>query len=493
MQKPQYTSEEEQELMARIWSSELVDDPLKYVLFVFPWGQAGTPLEKFKGPRKWQVKILREITNHIKKGQILDINEMFQKATVSGRGSGKSALVGWLIHWFNSTRIGSTTIVSANRESQLRADTWGELSKWNAMAINSHWFEISGITFYPAKWLTTLVERDLKIGTGHWGAEGRLWSEENPDAYAGAHNYLGMMVLFDEGSGIPDPIWSVAKGFFTEDIPNRFWFAFGNGRRNEGYFFECFNAKRDFWSTEQIDSRTVEGVDKKIYQNIIDEYGADSDEARVEVYGMFPKSGDQAFISLELIENAIKRVLPLDPTAPIIIGIDPSRGGDRFEIAVRQGRKILEIRRFKINTDDDSIGTMEGVGHVIDAIEEFKPTLTVIDETGMGGPILDRLKEQRYKVRGVNFAWSARDGKRWGNKRVEMWGEMRKWLATADIPDDKRLRTDLAGPRKKPDSSGLMFLEGKKEMKARGVASPDSGDAVAVTFAFPVEVMEFVF
>ena len=74
----------------------------------------------------------------------------------------------------------------------------------------------------------------------------------------------------------------------------------------------------------------------------------------------------------------------------------------------------------------------------------------------------------------------------WGNKRAEMWGAMREWLKTASIPNDRQLKTDLTSPMKKPDSSGTIYLEGKKEMKSRGLASPDAADALAVTFAFPV-------
>lgn len=487
MQKPKYSPEEEQQLMSYLWSPAIADDPEKFVMFVYPWGQPGTPLERFKRPRRWQRRILRQLAEHIRAGNWTKVYKVFRKAVASGRGIGKSALVAWLVHWFLTTRIGGTVIISANTEGQLRSVTWAEMSKWAAMAINSHWFEVVGIKMEPAKWLKELVERDLKKGTRYWAAEGKLWSEENPDSYAGPHNFDGMMVIFDEGSGIPDPIWSVAGGFFTEPTPNRFWLAFSQGRRNEGYFFECFNAKRDFWDTDQIDSRDVEGTDPQVYQDIIDEYGEDSDEARVEVYGQFPKQGDENFISPSLVASAVKRVQPDDKTAPKVMGIDPARSGsDWFIILIRQGRKILDIRRFKITVDDESIGTMEGVGHIIDALEEFDPDLAVIDETGLGGPILDRLREQKYKVRGVNFAWKAKDQKRWGNKRAEMWGEMRKWLATATIPDDKTLKTDLIAPRKKPESSGKMYLESKESMKKRGVASPDKADALAVTFAFPV-------
>jgi hypothetical protein len=80
----------------------------------------------------------------------------------------------------------------------------------------------------------------------------------------------------------------------------------------------------------------------------------------------------------------------------------------------------------------------------------------------------------------------------WGNKRAEMWGAMREWLKTAAIPQDRQLKADLVGPTKKPNSSGTIFLEGKKEMRARGLASPDAADALAVTFAYPVAHREYV-
>lgn len=491
MKQPKYSAKDEQELMAFVWSLALSNDPYTFVKAMFPWGKAGTPLAHFKGPRRWQRKVLQQIANHVVKGQIFDLNEVLQLARASGRGIGKSALVAWLVLWFVSTRIGATAIISANTEDQLRKITFAELSKWTAMALNEHWFEVTGITLNPAKWLCTAIERDLQKGTTYWGAIGKLWSEENPDAYAGVHNHDGVMVIFDEASGIPDAIWSVAKGFFTEPTPNRFWFAFSQGRRNSGYFFEIFHKNRDRWDQDQIDARDVEGTDPKVYEDIIDEYGEDSDEARVEVYGLFPNDDDVSFISHSVVEKASKRKID-DKTAPIIIGVDPagtSIGGDKFVICVRQGSTILDIRRFKL--DDNEKGTMEGVGHVIDAIEQFEPAMTVIDETGIGKPIKDRLNEQKYRVKGVNFAWASKEKKRYGNMRAQMWAAMKRWLETSAIPNDKYLKADLIGPRKKPDSKNVMFLESKRDMKSRKLASPDSADALAVTFAFPVAHREY--
>lgn len=477
--------------MTQLWSPQLKDDPEAFVLFVFPWGQPNTPLEKFKGPRVWQRRTLRRIARFIKENRdkltVDELIDALRRAVSSGRGVGKSALVSWLILWMLSTRIGSSVIVSANSENQLRKVTWGELTKWVTMAINAHWWEPTATSLNPAQWLTELVERDLKKGTRYWGAEGKLWSEENPDAYAGVHNMDGMMVIFDEASGIPDSIWSVAAGFFTENILDRYWLAFSNGRRNTGYFYEAVDGnKREFWESEKIDAREVEGTDKSIYQQIIDEYGEDSDEARVEVYGDFPKSGEDQFIGPHLVDDAMKRPQYKDITAPVIIGVDPARGGmDSTVIVVRRGRDIVSIKRYR---GDD---TMTTVGNIIEAIEEHKPALTIIDEGGLGYGILDRLTEQRYKVRGVNFGWKAKKPIMWGNKRAEMWGAMRDWLKTASIPNDRLLKADLTGPMKKPNSAGTIFLEGKKEMKARGLASPDAADAIAVTFAFPVANREY--
>ena len=467
--------------MARLWSPSLKDDPLAFVLYAFPWGQQGTPLEHFPGPRKWQRQILSDLRDHIKQNNGKVDFDTARLAIASGRGIGKSALVSWLTIWMLSSRIGSTTIVSANSEAQLRSVTWAEITKWLAMSLNSHWFEIAATRIMPAKWLTELVERDLKKGTRYWSVEGRLWSEENPDAYAGVHNFDGVMLIFDEASGIPDTIWSVSDGFFTENTPHRFHLAFSNPRRNTGYFYETFHSKRAFWQTRVIDARDVEGTDKNLYQRIIDEYGPDSYQASVEVYGNFPSEGDDQFIGSNLVDDAMKRTPARDASAPIVIGVDPARfGADATVIAIRQGRDILELRRHR------GADTMEVAGHVIDAIEEFKPALVCIDEGGLGAGVVDRLKEQRYKIRGVNFGNKAKNQTMWGNKRAEMWGAMRDWLKTGHIPTDRFLKTDMISPRTKPDSKGTLFLESKKDMKARGLASPDAADAIAVTFAFPV-------
>ena len=477
------TPQGEQDLMAQVWSPLIANNPLFFVMTMFPWGVEGTPLAEFEGPRQWQQEVLLQIADHIASNEgRLDFNAL-RLAIASGRGIGKSALVAWIILWMLSTRVGSTVIVSANSENQLRSVTWAELMKWTTMVTNSHWWETSATKLQPAQWLVEIVERDLKIGTRYWAAEGKLWSAENPDGDAGPHNMLGMCVIFDEAASIPDGIWSVAGGFFTENTPNRFWFAFSNPRRNSGYFFQCFGAKRDFWRTRQIDARSVEGTDKALYDQIIAEFGEDSYQARVEVYGEFPLDEEGTFISPALVNATFARAPYKDQSAPITMGVDPARSGtDATVIAIRQGRDILAIERYQ---GDD---TMESVGNIIEAIRVYKPTLVCVDEGGVGAGIYDRLIEQRYKVRGVNFGWKPKNPKAHLNKRAEIWCAMREWLKTASIriPDSKRLLADMTGVRVTFTSTGAIQLESKKEMRSRGLPSPDIGDAIALTFAYPV-------
>ena len=481
--EPIYKPQEEAELIRQIWSLELADNLEKFVEFVYPWGKQGTPLEHKRGPRKWQRKILRNITAHVRKNKSLlpELYEVLQLGRASGRGIGKSALLGWIVHWFMSTRVGGAVQISANGESQLEKITWPEVSKWFNLSINSHWFEVSSTKVAPAAWFSELVKRDLKIDPKAWSCDAKLWSKENPDAFAGLHNGVGILLIFDEASGIPDEIYAVSQGFWTELTPDRYWICFSNPRRNSGYFYEIFNAKRNFWDADEIDARTVEDTDKKVYQQIIDEYGADSNEARVEIYGQFPLDDDQSFINPTIVKEAQKRQPYNDDTASITMGVDPAgSGADQTVVAIRQGRDLLELVRWQ------GLDTMSTVGRIAELIDEHKPAICAIDCGGLGAGIVDRLKEQGYKIREVNFGWSSSDQRMYVNKRAEIWGKMREWIRTASVPEDKRLLADLTGVKSIMTSTGAIQLESKKDLRARGLPSPDSGDALALSLAFAV-------
>jgi hypothetical protein len=473
--------------MVEMWDPRIKDDPLAFVMFAFPWGVKGSPLEKELGPRKWQKKKLLQIKEFIQENKRKEINgvlfDIFQDATVAGRGVGKSAFVAWIILWFMSTRIGATVIVAANTEDQLKSKTWAELGRWHTLALNSHWFDRAALSLKPHQWFEDALKKQLKIDTGYYYAKAQLWSEENTDAFAGAHNPLGMLLIFDEASGIPEKIWDVSKGFFTEKkCPDRYWFVFGNGRRNTGAFFECFHKGRKFWRRTQIDARTVEDTDPNLYAQIIEEKGDDSDEARIEVKGEFPKQGDNQFISRSIADLAVEREIVDDNFAPLIMGVDPARyGDDSTVIRFRQGRNGRILSPIVLSGADN----MEVANKCAELIQKYNPDAVCID-AGSGTGIIDRLRELKYKVHEVWFG-SKSDEPQWANKRTELWDRMRDWLGGGCIDGHPDLLDDIVGPRYRyMGQSDKTMLESKEEMKGRGLSSPDHGDALALTFAVNV-------
>lgn len=476
---------QEQQLITDILSYKF--DPLGFVLYAFPWGVEGTPLAKIKGPRTWQREELTRIGEHL----MLDMEKQkiglpptpLYLAISSGRGPGKSAFLAMLDLFVASCWIGSTTIVTANTETQLRSRTMAELGKWHTMAINSHWFEKSSMSLRPAKWFSEMVQNQLKIDTQYYYVEAQSWSEENPDAFAGAHSQIGMMVQFDEASGISDSIWPVTEGFFTDLAPLRLWLVISNPRRNTGRFFECFHKDRAFWQTRYIDSRTVEGVDAGVYQRIADKYGEDHDVTRVEVKGEFPRTGSNQFIGREVVSDAVVRDLTPDNGAPLLLGIDIARfGDDETVFRFRKGRDARSLPPVKLKGAD----TMAVARAAAGMIEKHKPDAVFVDGGGVGGGVVDRLREMGYRVIEVQSGEKAYDPETYLNRRAEMWGSMRQWLTYGCIDNDATLIDDLTGPEYALTLKGQIKLESKESMKKRGLASPDGGDALALTFSEPV-------
>lgn len=288
--------------------------------------------------------------------------------------------------------------------------------------------------------------------------------------------------VWSGNSGIPPGIWKVSEGFFTEPIVHRYWFCFSNPRRNTGEFFECFHKYRKYWSTTSIDSRTVEGVDVAQLQGIIDKHGIDSSEAKVEVLGLFPDQGDRQFISRDLVNNAQDRELTKDPHAALMMGVDIARfGEDSTVIRFRRGRDARSIPPLELKSKDN----MEVANICAELIQNYNPDAVCID-AGNGTGVIDRLREMGFKVHEVWFGSKSSESQ-WANKRIELWGKMRDWLGGGCIDRSPNLAADLVGPEYKFKGHGdQLMLESKEEMKKRGLASPDHGDALAVTFAVRV-------
>lgn len=459
-------------VLANISDRDLLDfyarfefDPLGFTKIAFPWGKAGTELERLR-IEAWQAEELRHIGDNIGKGMPLQI------AIRSGHGVGKSTFAGGFVSvWALLTRERTKVILTANTEVQLRTKTMPEVQKWMAMTPGARWFDTSS-TYIRSKAEPT-----------RWSLEAVPWSAANTSGFQGTHN-LGNRTVFvlDEASEIPEAIFTAAQGGIN-DAAQGVLLATGNPSLPEGAFFECFNKNRKFWHTRTIDSREVSFANKAYLNQLLEQYGHDSDAARIRVYGLPPVAGSSTFIAPTLVAaaTATTREPPEDIYAPVVVGVDVAKGlasGDRSVIAVRQGLRLLALNKFR-NTDE-----MQLIGHIIDAHGRYKADVIFVDGVGVGSGVVSRLKQLQYNVVEVNGGARANDAKRYKDKNAEMWARMKEWLTTGKLPHDTELEEDLTQRRFDYDGvSGALVMESVKQMKARGLASPDCACAFSYTFA----------
>lgn len=172
-----------------------------------------------------------------------------------------------------------------------------------------------------------------------------------------------------------------------------------------------------------------------------------------------------------------------EKTGPLIIGCDPAEEGhDRTAIAFRQGRTVFRVEYH------EKLRPMQVAGKLAEYWREHRPDAMFVDKIGIGAGIVDRLLELNIPVIGVNSGMTANDPELFENKRAEMWWTMKEWVEDHPnrLPNDAALIADLIAPQPMVTSKSKRLLESKKDMKKRGIRSPDGGDALALTFAEPV-------
>lgn len=450
---------------------ERVHDPLGFVKYIFPWGK-GELSEP--GPRKWQGGILESIGQHLQNPKTK--HQPLQIAVSSGKGIGKSALVGMVIEWGMSTCEDCKIVLTANTDPQLRTKTWPEVSKWFRMALNSHWFRVE------AESITIQDPRHKRT----WRTDRMNWSEHNTEAFAGLHNKgKRIIVIFDEASAIHDKIWEVTEGALTDEGTEIIWLAFGNPTRTDGRFRECFGRLKHRWQTYQIDSRDVEGTNKEQFQREIEDYGGEEqDHVKVWIRGMFPSASSTQFISAELVE-ACKHYKAMGyQDLPKVLSIDVARfGDDKTVIGTRQGRKGRILKKYH------GLDTVQVAERAIEWIDKEEPDAVVVDGDGLGAGVVDQLRARGYGRHLFEFHGMAKanDAEQYFNRRAECWGLMREWIRSgAELPDDAECRTELSGPEYLLSRKGQIQLERKQDMKSRGFSSPDSADMLAMSFSVQI-------
>ena len=453
-------------------------DPLGFACFAFPWGQG--ELSDSPGPRKWQAEVLSEITRQLSVGKVCRI------VVASGHDIGKTCLTAFIQLWALSTMPGTKGQCTANTGQQLKTKTWSELAKWNRLSINSDWFEVTATSIY-----TTQEKYKLE-----WRSDMAIWRENRTEAFAGFHNYgKRILILVDEASGIPQPIWDTIEGFFLDKDTEIICLAFGNPLQNSGGFYEIFREEerrkqenlQPIWKTFNIDSREVEGVNLDEIDKMIEIHGEDSDFVKTRVRGLFPNASSTQFIPTQLCWEARKRTPTALVVDPLVCGIDFAMSGTaNCVFYFRRGLDGKTIPPIILPGKEIHDAT-----HLADLACEIlathKPDMVFGDKGSMGGPVMDIMRRLGYNVIPVNFGGEPTDKLRYYNKSAEMAMAKKQWLYDGGaIWDDPKIQDDMCQREYGQTLKGQLKLETKEDMKKRGLESPDVDDALNLTFAHPV-------
>jgi len=469
-------------------AGKFFDDPLGWAAYSFDW--SGDPSmqivktpEKYKhiwkseyGLDEWAMDLLSDWEKAIKVNGFNGKKAVkaFQAAITSGHGIGKSTLTALIILFIMSTRPNSKGIITAGTSDQLRTKTWAELGKWKKRCVFGHWFEYNN-----GKGNMNLYHKDYPEA---WRADAMTCREENSESFAGLHAATASpFFIFDEASAIPNSIWDVAEGGMTDGEP--FWFAFGNPTRNSGRFRECFRKFRHRWLNRCVDSRDVQITNKEKIKEWEDDHGVDSDFFKVRVKGVFPSQSIKQFFPEDITDAARGRqIKPHQYTfAPKVLTVDPAwEGDDAIEIGLLQGLVFKLLKTIPKNDNDVDIAT------IVAQLEDTHQADGVNIDAGYGTGIVSI---GRTWGRDWNLIWFAGKSPDEGylNMRAYMAGMGKKWLIEGGcLPDNDELYSDLQNTETVSNMSGKIQLESKKDMKARGLRSPNKMDSWMLGFALPI-------
>jgi hypothetical protein len=313
-----------------------------------------------------------------------------------------------------------------------------------------------------------------------------------------------LTLIFDEACGIGPAIWHAAQGLMTSDRTRQL--AIGNPTDSTGEFARCW--RDPDWhkiTISAFDCPNLQhgaqpggwGVTREYVERMARKYGVESAAYQAKVLGQFPSAGTDTLISTGMVQRAIARAaVPCrHPDKDIGIGVDVARYGDDqtvFYVVCWACNAILEVRERGGQDLMWTAGETLALAVRWHLHREHARQISV-DDTGLGGGVTDRLREQEWNVNGENFGGAPKrereDEERFRNRRTELWWHLREWvdeaasLSALGTEEQDQLFADLTTPKYKYDSDGTIALEPKADIKKRLSRSPDHGDALALAVA----------
>ena len=427
----------------------------------------------------------------LKQREILEaVRDEPRVAVRSCNGSGKTFLAAHAVLWWVLTRDEGVAITTAPTGRQVEELLWREIR--GAFYRNEKTL--------PGKINKTSLElspRNYALGI----------STDRVERFQGFHSGEILFVV-DEASGVSDPIFNAIRGSMTSRHAKML--LIGNPNSLSGAFYEAFHRQYRHWRTIQITAfdcinatdKSDQAASRLVTESWVADMaaleGEDSTEYQVRVLGEFPSMTADSLISVTSIERAIDRWKDNDKRdmvpdqrrdigraggdiPEVVVGLDVARfGNDRSVACARQGSRVLGIEAWK------GADAMETSGRALEFARRWSADVIVVDESGIGGGVLDRMREVGgIESVGVNVGRAARNSERFANLRAELFSglKLRFNRDNIEIPDDRELVGELASLRYFFTSRGQLQLESKRKYSGGSGASPDKADALMLAFS----------
>lgn len=402
-------------------------------------------------------------------------------------GPGKSAVLAWcgwyfLSCWGEPGEHPKGFCVAITGDN-LASNLWPEYAKWQ---------QKSPYLLACFTWTSERIFSNEHKAT--WFLEARSWpktanAEEQGKTLSGLHGKY-VLVQVDESGAIPGTVARTAKQCLAGHVAFGKVLQAGNPLMRDGMLGDASSSPE--WRVIRItgdpdDPRRSPRIPIEWARQQIAQYGRENPWVMAYILGQFPPGALNALLGPDEVRDAMARGLSSDydaisAHAPKILGVDVAReGDDQSVIVLRQGRRAIVVQTLR------NVDSLQGAGAVAAAWTEHKADACFIDNSGgWGGGWIDQLRAIGRQPIPVSFAGEPND-KRFYNKRMEMWWQLAQWVKEGGAlpPHSPTLVRELSGPTYSFKGDRLL-LEEKKQLKARIQCSPDTADALALTFAQPV-------
>lgn len=340
----------------------------------------------YKHPHAFVVDIIGAKPNHQQRQALKALPKNRRIAIRSGNGVGKTALEAWIIIWFITVFPDCRIPCTAPTNHQLTDILWPEVKKWLSRSSVKDKYEWTATSLYN------------KYSPDTWFAVAR--SSTEPTNFQGFHEE-NILFVIDEASGVSDEIWEAIRGSLT--TANAYCIICGNPNYLAGFFYNAFHKNADMWTTFHYNAEESENVTKESIQEIIREFGIDSNQYRVRVLGEFPlEDAVNIYIPMTLLKYALfdkEKIWEETPHADYEydLGVDPAREGSDeavFMISKHATRYVTEpIDVVWGRAFQKSDGPMI-MDYTVQLDNVWRFATIYPDETGMGGFLYDFMKRQ---------------------------------------------------------------------------------------------------